>query len=498
MMDLSKLSDSDLLALRDGDLSRVSDGGLRALRVSQQVEQDRREYDPTEGMSALDKFRAGLGKAFADTARGVGQMVGAVDRADVAESRGRDAALMESGYAKAGNFAGNAALIAPTAMLPGAATIPGAAVIGAATGLAQPSTSTTETLGNVALGGGLGAAGQWGANKLGNVFSQRLAAAQAEAAARQGRMAVKDATLAEGRAAGYVVPNSEIAPTASGNLLESLGGKHAVRQEATMRNQQVTNALTRKTLGLSDDVALSQGALDQLRKTAGKAYREVSSLSQKAADDLEALKVARNEATGWFNAYNRSARPDDLAKAKASRALSDQLEQSLESEAAASGRNELVKDLREAREMIAKTYTVERALNKGSGDIDARVLGRMFDKGKPLSDGLDVVGKFNQAYPKFTSPAPSTQVPGVSYVDAMAMPTLGALGSIASGNSAGMLAAGIPLLRGPARSLALSKAMQKAPDYGVGLLTRFPAQVSPEMMGLIPRIAAPYGLISAE
>lgn len=114
-------------------------------------------YDPTEGMSTLDKLRAGFGKAIVDTGRGIGQMVGAVSREDVAESRARDAALMNTGAGMAGNIAGNVAVAAPTALIPGANTILGATAIGAGMGLAQPSTSTTETLKNVGLGGAGGA-----------------------------------------------------------------------------------------------------------------------------------------------------------------------------------------------------------------------------------------------------------------------------------------------------------------------------------------------------
>jgi hypothetical protein len=109
--------------------------------------------DPTEGMSGLDKFRAGMGKAFYDVARGAGQVVGLVDREDVAESRKRDAALMRSGAGLAGNIAGNVGALLPTAFIPGAATIPGAAAIGAASGFLQPSTSTGETLMNTGVGG---------------------------------------------------------------------------------------------------------------------------------------------------------------------------------------------------------------------------------------------------------------------------------------------------------------------------------------------------------
>lgn len=114
-------------------------------------------YDPTEGMSGLDKFRAGMGKSMVDLARGAGQLVGLVNRDDIAESRRLDAALMNSGTAKAGNLLGSIATTAPLAMVPGANTLAGGATIGALTGLLQPSTSTAETAANAVLGGGAGA-----------------------------------------------------------------------------------------------------------------------------------------------------------------------------------------------------------------------------------------------------------------------------------------------------------------------------------------------------
>lgn len=162
-MDLSKLSDADLMALRTGDLSKISDDGLlllkggktREQRIAEQMEADRKLYDPTSGMSGGQKFLAGVGKAMTDVGRGVGQMVGLVDRADVAESRARDEALMNTGAGLGGNIVGNIVTLAPAAFIPGANTVAGSAAIGAASGLLQPSTSTGETVRNVAIGGAL-------------------------------------------------------------------------------------------------------------------------------------------------------------------------------------------------------------------------------------------------------------------------------------------------------------------------------------------------------
>lgn len=117
----------------------------------------RKEFDPTNGMSTTDKVLAGVGKAFTDVGRGAGQLVGAVDRADVTASRKNDQALMNTGAGQVGNFLGSAAAFAPTAFIPGANTLTGGALIGAASGLLAPSTSTGETLTNTGVGGFAGA-----------------------------------------------------------------------------------------------------------------------------------------------------------------------------------------------------------------------------------------------------------------------------------------------------------------------------------------------------
>lgn len=457
--------------------------------------------------SWLERQRDGLATAPINLYLGLKQKFGGLDSVGQNILAQNKEAEKKAPLASIGS---NLLTVAPTAFLPGANTITGAGVIGSIQGALQPiegdqsaASIVKGTALNAGLGGALGAAGQFGANKIASAAQSRLASKTAEQAGAQSRNALRDAALAEGRGAGYVVPNSEVAPSFLGNRLESIGGKAAIKQEAAVRNQQVTNALTRQALGLSDDVPISQSTLDNLRKTAGRAYQEVSALSPQAKSDLEALKVARSDATGWFTAYNRSARPDDLAKAKAARELADQLESALEGHAKAAGRDELIPALVDARKQIAKTYTVERALNKATGDVSAPVIGRLYDKGKPLSDGLDTVGRFNQAFPKFTGTGVSTPAAGVSKSEALASLLLGSVGAAGAG-PLGITAAAVPLLSHPARALALSPMLQKTPKYGVGLATRAAAALPQDAYGLLGRGGAMYvtpalaGLLAAE
>ena len=123
--------------------------------------------NPTDGMSNFQKFSAGYGGAAVDLGRGIGQTVGLVNRGDVADSRSLDAPLMDTTAGKWGHGIGTVADLAPAAFVPGANTYAGAAAIGAGTGLLMPSTSTGETLGNIAGGGAGGAGGVLAGRLLG-------------------------------------------------------------------------------------------------------------------------------------------------------------------------------------------------------------------------------------------------------------------------------------------------------------------------------------------
>lgn len=124
---------------------------------------------PTDGMSGLQKFGAGAGKAFMDIGRGVGQMVGAVDQKSIDEAKRLDAPLMQTGAGMAGNVVGNMAAFAPTMAIPGVNTLTGASMAGAAMGASQPVATGESRLENAAIGGAGGFLGQGLANTIGRV-----------------------------------------------------------------------------------------------------------------------------------------------------------------------------------------------------------------------------------------------------------------------------------------------------------------------------------------
>ena len=221
--------------------------------------------DPTEGMSGLDLFRAGGGKAIADAGRGIGQMLGLVSRDDVAESRRLDKALMGRGSAQAGNLAYGVGMAAPAALIPGVNTIMGGAAVGAGLGLAQPSASTGETFGNMGLGGALGgvlpaATKAWQASKsmaepLYQAGRDRIVGRALERAAGSDAGAVADRL--RNAAQPMVGPQQEgwarstmgeIVPGSLPSVSEVAGnaGVAALQRASTAGSPEVTTAMTNR------------------------------------------------------------------------------------------------------------------------------------------------------------------------------------------------------------------------------------------------------------
>ena len=300
------------------------------------------------------------------------------------------------------------------------------------------------------------------------------------------------ATVQKALDAGYVLPPSQAKPTLFNRMLEGAAGKLTTAQNASARNQTTTNALARKAVGLADDAPITLDSLQAIRQQAGRAYEavrgagtvkadetfvkaldnisaassgaersfpglaqnEIPSLIQKlkrpsfdSGDAVDAIKVLRDSAEA---AYAKG----DKAAGSAYRSASAALEGALERHMAATGQTEALQALREARQLIAKTYTVESALNKASGNVDAKVLAGKLKKGKPLSGELQQVAEFASSFPKAAQTVESMgSLPQTSPLDW----TLA--GGLTAATSNPLMMAGV-MARPAARSLALSPVVQ--------------------------------------
>jgi hypothetical protein len=486
--------------------------------------------DPTEGMSTAGKFAAGMGQGAARRGRAIGQGLGMYSDAEIAEANRLDGPLLNTTSGKVGSFAGSVAALAPTMLIPGANTYAGATAIGALTGAATTEGGLKERAAGAALGAAGGAAGKFLGDQVGAGLNRLADRSQASALLRQSQNASKDATLAAGREAGYVVPPSNVeGSSTAARIAEGLGGKIKTQQSASLNNEKVTTNLARKALGLADDAPVTRETLNQVRDTAYKAgYEPVRSAGQIAADAdftkvlgdlaqkyggasksfpgaakndvaqaLEGLKVKafdagdavdmikmlRADADGAFRAGNSNL-------GKAQKGAADALESQLERALAAAGDDGagMLKSYRDARQLMAKTYSVEKALNDATGSVSGAKLAAQLSKGKPLSDEMKTAAKFAQSYP--ASNQANVNVAPYSVLD-----MFGA--GVGIGTNP-LVAAGIAA-RPLARAAVLSQAGQRfaQPSYGGNaLLSRLGGAAESTPANMLFR-TTPIGLVPA-
>lgn len=304
-------------------------------------------------------------------------------------------------------------------------------------------------------------------------------------AALRSQDAVRNATLAAGKDAGYKLPPSEVAPTWLGNQFESIAGKDALKQDAIHANQDLTDTLARRAASLHPNSPISQGTLDAAHARVSQPYRDVESLPgippklivknpntqypiryygptpQTPAEALHDLKAARLRAKELWEDFNRTGNvlQKDAARTLDSKAAG--LEADIDAAAVASGRQDLVDALRESRTANAKIYDVERSLNEGSGSISAPIIGRMVDKNPGRYTGeLETIGKFQQAFPQFMGEAEKAGTGGVGKLRWYGAGMLGAGGATAMGPG-GVALAAMPFISDAVRAAILSKLGQR-------------------------------------
>lgn len=464
-------------------------------KVAEMDEQWRAGIDPTKGMSTFDKMAAGAGKAITDLGRGAGQMLGLVDEQDIAESRKRDAPLMDTKAGIAGNIAGNVAAFVPAAFVPGANTYTGAALAGSIFGALQPTGEDESRLGNTALGGAMGVAGQAGGNALARALQTRAQALQSAGRANQ----PADTLLKESVESGYTVPPSYARGGIIPRILEGVSGKYKTNQLAGIRNQSVTNQLARRALGLPEDVPISGDVLKSLRseafeqgytpiRNAGRVQADTQYLQaldeavrplREAAEDfpdlvddqllkaveavrmdsfdtrsaLSAIRILREKATKLFRDGEDGA---GHAARDAAGALEDQIERHLTS--MGDDGVQMLQNFRDARQLIAKTHSVEDALVSSSGNVDATALARQLTRGKPLSGELRDIGRFGESFRDVARVPKSGDANPFTVLDAFT----GGAGATAAGMGGNPLLLALPLARVAARQGILSGPAQRS------------------------------------
>lgn len=306
--------------------------------------------------------------------------------------------------------------------------------------------------------------------------------------------AIKRAALTA-KEAGYVIPPTQVKPTLTTRMVEGLAGKLTTAQMASARNQAVTNEKVMRSIGAKE---LSPEGIAEVRGVAGQAYDTLgqfgtfktddafkSALDRAGSRNAQMIKdfpelantevdnlVASMKQRGQFDSQatieaikqfradaainKRSTDPAKVALGRAqnniSNALEDLIERNLQQ---TQGSKELLDNYRSARQILAKTYDVEKALNPATGNIDASKLSASLKKGRPMTGELREVAEFASTFPKAAQLTEKMgSLPQLSPLDYLA--TIGAGAATGSPLSLATLAA-----RPAARTLALSPVFQR-------------------------------------
>lgn len=529
----------------------------RAYKMSRQKAPEQAAIDsahagavnPAEGMSVGQRFAAGMGRAVDQATLGVKQVAaqfsdvadagglrvtapgqsnvdwkraGAVE-GEIADRAELDAPLMETDAGGAGNFAGNVGMAVAGSMLPGLSTVPGAMAVNATLGASQPAANAQERAQNVKAGAVGGAAGQAVGNELGRRVVNKLSASAPAPTLSKTQQAAQRAA-----ADGYVLPPSQANPSLLNRFLEGFSGKIRTQQTASTFNQETTNRLAKRAVGLADEADLSEGALEAVRQNAGKAYAAVANSPaplkatprykaqieklgdewSKAADEFPDLvkndailqlrqSLLKEEMTPAgaiavvrklrfdAKANLRSAEPEKRALGFAQRRAADSVDELIETNLSRAGQKKLAESYKQARVLIAKTYDVEAALNDTTGNISARYLAGIMDRGAPLTGELKRIAQFSQAFPKASQNVDAIgSQPAISPLDT----AVAGVGAAASGRAEVL---GTIVGRPVVRAAILSKPYQRAAVVPKTPTAKIPMKRAKEIGEVARRLPAP-------
>lgn len=305
--------------------------------------------------------------------------------------------------------------------------------------------------------------------------------------AERSRNLVRDTSINQAKDAGYVFPPSAVGSSGFfNNLLESIGGKAALKQESVKSNQPVTNRLAVADAGLPENTAMTPEILANRRNVIAQPYREARAIDPAVNQMVDDLQTARADFRDYRRAYNGpTGRPADRVAMQQAEARVTALEQQIEAAAVNSGNPGLAQRIRDARPQIAKLHDIEEALNRGTGDVSAPRIGAEYAGGAPLTGNLATIGRTQNALRQFMGEDVATPAPGVNNLGPMASAALGMQGA-AHGAGTGILAGGLPFLGGPMRSMILSDPYQalfaRPPMY---LGSRLPQVSDPYLRGIL-------------
>ena len=257
-------------------------------------------------------------------------------------------------------------------------------------------------------------------------------------------------------AQGATLPPTQVNPSMLNRLLEGFSGKQQTGQVASIKNQELVNAQARKTLNLPEDTVITPQVLQDYRNVKGQAYDALKANNTYYADKqfftdinkrtaelqklanttdvtaelrvLNGLKQMNFDGVGLVEQMKRlrydgegnlaSMAPKDRSLGQAQKFAARQLEDLAERNLKNFNQPDVMSNFKQARQDIAKSYTIEKSLNAVTGDVSGAKLGQRAAAGKIVPSELQALADAAAAYPTaFQNTSRIGSVPGISPLD---------------------------------------------------------------------------------
>jgi hypothetical protein len=323
----------------------------------------------------------------------------------------------------------------------------------------------------------------------------------------------RDMALERARAEGYMAPPGSIDPVSGRFVLaERIAGKTLLEQMMSVRNQETTNKLARRAVGVGEDTPLTSDAMKAVRKEAAtQGYEPIKRIGSVATDtqylnDLAGVEQAfTGQAASFpgavpnkvqqivdshlvqnFDAGDAIKRIQDLRNdasasfrrgepdiANAQRGIANALENQVERGIQASGASnaaQMLDDFRAARQRMAISYAVENAIREGTNNVSATKLASDLQRGKYMTGDLQNIAEFASRFPRVSQLPSQIGTPSSGAilglggtVGAVTGGLMGGAGGAAAGAGAGAAAAAVPnMLSAAMRRYLMTQGAQRA------------------------------------
>lgn len=300
------------------------------------------------------------------------------------------------------------------------------------------------------------------------------------AAERKRQMLIN--ALKQSQDLGLVVPRATTNPTLLNQAVETIGSKVGTAQHAAVHNQEAANKVSAEYIGLDPDLPLTSDAVKAVRSEAGKDYQAVRKVGNVNTDDtyLDRLGAIEDRhlqmehsfpgtpespildeigplTQGKFNA-NAAMDMIDRLRSKGSEAyasgdhvlgadykalgtnLEDQIDRHI-SQPGSTVSPDLVQKFRDARTLIAKTHTIEDALQP-NGDVSISKLASMKKGGEYMTGDVSKLADFGNTFKKAAQSPAAIGSAGVNHLEG-GLTTLATIGGGLLGGHAGHGAEGM-------------------------------------------------------